>query len=66
MEYTILILLLPLLSFLTLGLGGKWLSHRIAGLIGTTSLGIVTLLSWFTAGLYFTAPRLANGTPPSV
>ena len=62
MEYTILILLLPLLSFLTLGLGGKWLSHRIAGLIGTTSLGIVTLLSWFTAGLYFTAPRLANGT----
>ena len=62
MEYTILILLLPLLSFLTLGLGGKWLSHRIAGLIGTTSLGLVTLLSWLTAGLYFAAPRLANGT----
>ena len=61
MEYTILILLLPLLSFLTLGLGGKWLSHRIAGLIGTTSLGLVTLLSWLTAGLYFAAPRLANG-----
>ncbi len=62
MEYTILILLLPLLSFLTLGLGGKWMSHRTAGLIGTLSLGAVTVLSWLTAGLYFTAPRLADGT----
>ena len=35
MEYTILILLLPLLSFLILGLGGKWMSHRTAGSIGT-------------------------------
>lgn len=62
MDYTILILLLPLISFLTLGLGGKWMSHRMAGLIGTTSLGAVTILSWLTAGLYFTAPRLADGT----
>lgn len=62
MDYTILILLLPLLSFLTLGLGGKWMSHRMAGLIGTTSLGAVTILSWLTAGLYFTAPRLADDT----
>ena len=39
MEYTILILLLPLLSFLVLGLGGKWMSHRTAGIIGTAVLG---------------------------
>ena len=39
MEYTILILLLPFLSFLALGLGGKWMSHRTAGLIGTAALG---------------------------
>ena len=32
MEYTILILLLPFLSFLALGLGGKWMSHRTAAL----------------------------------
>ena len=38
------------------------MSHRLAGLIGTTSLGAVTILSWLTAGLYFTAPRLADGT----
>lgn len=62
MEYTILILLLPFLSFLTLGLGGKWMSHRTAGLIGTAVLGVVAVLSYLTAGLYFSAPRLADGT----
>ena len=62
MEYTILILLLPFLSFLILGLGGKWMSHRTAGLIGTAVLGAVAVLSYLTAGLYFSAPRLANGT----
>ena len=62
MEYTLLILSLPLLSFLTLGLGGKWMSHRTAGAIGTASLGLVTLLSYLTAWLYFTTPRLADGT----
>lgn len=62
MEYTILILLLPFLSFLALGLGGKWMSHRIAGTIGTAVLGVVVLLSYITAWLYFSAPRLADGT----
>lgn len=62
MEYTILILLLPFLSFLILGLGGKWMSHRTAGLIGTAVLGAVAVLSYLTAGLYFSAPRLADGT----
>lgn len=62
MEYTLLILLLPLLSFLTLGLGGKWMSHRTAGAIGTAGMALVTLLSYLTAWLYFTAPRLADGT----
>ena len=62
MEYTILILLLPLLSFLVLGLGGKWMSNRTAGLIGTAVLGAVAVLSYLTAIHYFTAPRLADGT----
>ena len=38
MEYTIFILLLPLLSFFVLGIGGKWMTHRTAGIIGTTVL----------------------------
>ena len=62
MEYTILILLLPFLSFLTLGLGGKWMSHRTAGLIGTVVLGAVAVLSYVTAVSYFGMPRLADGT----
>ncbi len=62
MEYTILILLLPLLSFLTLGIGGKWMTHRTAGIIGTTVLAVVAVLSYATAWQYFSAPRLADGT----
>ena len=62
MEYTILILLLPLLSFLVLGLGGKWMSHRTAGIIGTAVLGAVAVLSYLTAIQYFASPRLADGT----
>ena len=42
MEYTIFILLLPLLSFLVLGIGGKWMTHRTAGIIGTTVLAVVS------------------------
>ena len=38
MEYTILILALPILSFLILALTGMYMKHRIAGLIGTLSL----------------------------
>ena len=43
-SYVFLILLLPFLSFLVLGLAGMRLSHKVAGLIGTTSLGAVTVL----------------------
>ena len=62
MEYTIFILLLPFLSFLTLGIAGKWMTHRTAGIIGSTVLAIVTLLSYITAWQYFSAPRLEDGT----
>ena len=65
--YSIWILLLPLISFLVIGLPEfvnkkyAW-SHKVAGLIGTSSLGLVTLLSYFTAFKYFSADRLADGT----
>ena len=65
--YSIWILLLPLISFLVIGLPEflnkkyAW-SHKTAGLIGTCSLGLVTMLSYFTAFQYFTSPRLADGT----
>lgn len=61
MEYTLLILLLPFFSFLLLGICGKWLSHKTAGLIGTLMLGVVAVLSYTTAYEYFTLPRTAEG-----
>lgn len=63
MDYslTIWILLLPFISFLILGLAGMKMSHKAAGIIGTTSLGLVTALSYMTAFSYFTADRCADG-----
>ena len=58
--YTLFILLLPFLSFLFLGVCGKWLSHKAAGWVGTLSLTAVTVLSYTTAYQYFTAERV-NG-----
>ncbi len=52
-SYTLLIILLPLLSFFILGIAGKWLSHKTAGWIGTLSLAAVTVLSYYTAYDYF-------------
>lgn len=66
MNYTILILLLPFISFLTLGLAGMHMKHRTAGAIGTASLSGVTILSYFTAFDYFTAGRTAEGVYPTL
>ena len=68
------ILLLPLLSFLLIGVvdlditkTGKVWSHKAAGLIGTISLALVTILSYTTAYQYFFATeRLADGTFPTI
>ena len=62
-SYTIWILLLPLLSFLVVGLtdyfrGKKGWPHMAAGLIGTCSIALVTLLSYVTAFQYFTSERV--------
>ena len=56
MELTILILLLPFLSFLILGIGGKWMSHRTAGTIGTLILGAVAVLSYAVSYTHLTLP----------
>ena len=60
MQYTLLILLLPLLSFIILGLvDTKW-SPRVAGTIGTFVLGIITALSYYTAWDYFSMHQIAG------
>lgn len=65
MEYTILILALPLLSFLVLALAGMKMPHKVAGTIGSLSLGIITVLSYVTAFKFFSAERTAEGLFPT-
>ncbi len=66
MEYTILILILPFLSFLILGLAGMRMKNGLAGAIGTASLAGVALLSYLTAFHYFTGGRTAEGIFPTL
>ena len=66
MEYTILILLLPLASFLVLGLAGMKMRPAAAGAGGTAVLAVVALLSYWTAFEYFSAGRDAAGVFPTL
>ena len=66
MEYTILILILPFLSFLVLGLAGMKMKNSVAGAIGTTVLAAVAVLSYATAIAYFTGGRGADGAYPTL
>lgn len=60
MQYTLLILVLPLLSFIVLGLvDSKW-KPKVAGTIGTIVLGIITALSYYTAWEYFSMHKIAG------
>lgn len=52
-DYAFLILLLPFLSFLTLGLLGMKMPKKVAGIAGTCMLGVLFALSLYTAYHYF-------------
>jgi len=60
MEYTLLILILPLLSFTVLGLvDSKW-KPQVAGTIGTAVLATVAILAYYTAYVYFTTANISG------
>ena len=64
MDYTILILALPVLSFLVLALAGMKMPHRVAGTIGTLSLGAVAVLSYLTViQLFLCSTHLPKALP---
>ena len=67
-SFVFLILLLPALTFVLLGLAGMKMSHKVAGLIGTCSLAIVTVLCYYTAFEYFLVQGrdAATGLYPTV
>ena len=52
-SYIILIPLLPLLGFIILGIFGKNHFRKSAGIIGSTILLVITVLSFYTAWKYF-------------
>ena len=52
-SYTILILIIPLAMFLFLGLFGMKFKPIVSGILGTIGLGIITVLSYYTAYRYF-------------
>ncbi len=58
MDYTILILLVPVLLFLILGLCGQRMKPSTAGLLGTTGLAVITALAYATAWQYFGSGRV--------
>ena len=80
-DYAFLVLLLPFLSAVILGLFGMKMPPKIAGIIGSTVLGTLFLLSLYTAYHYFfytgefsamgqafnvVDGRLSNGLYPTV
>ena len=60
MEYTVLIVLLPMLTFFVLGLLGTRLKPCASGLVGTLSMGVTAALSYWTAWQYFTTANIAG------
>jgi len=61
-----MIILLSFFTFLFLGLAGKLLRPKTAGIIGTLSMGCVTILSYLTAFSYFGNGRTSEGVFPTL
>ncbi len=59
--YILWIPLLPLLSFVILGLFGRKYLSKISGIMGTASLFIATLVSFIAANQYFFVDGKVNG-----
>ena len=61
-KYLILLLLiLPLLTFLFLGLWGKKIKPSLAGYLGTASMGITTIIAYYIAYAFFFGGGLEKG-----
>ncbi len=60
-NYTILILIIPLVMFLVTGLFGMKWKPIVSGIMGTTGLGIIWVLSLITAFSYFFGGNHAEG-----
>jgi NADH-quinone oxidoreductase subunit L len=61
MEFTLLIVAVPLLMFFVLGLVGSKMSHRAAGIAGTVGMAVAAVLSYAAALRYFFAEGKVDG-----
>ncbi|MDR1023550.1 MAG: NADH-quinone oxidoreductase subunit L [Prevotellaceae bacterium] len=61
MEFTLLIVVVPLLMFFVLGLVGSKMSHRAAGVAGTLGMAVAAVLSYAAAFRYFFAEGKVDG-----
>jgi len=61
MEFTVFIVLLPLLMFVFLILPGQKLQPMAAGWMGTTGMACTTALAYVTAFFYFSGMGMADG-----
>ncbi len=60
-SFTLLILIVPFLIFIAVGLLSNRLKPEVAGIAGTMGLFFITILSYYTAYLYFNSPRSETG-----
>jgi NADH-quinone oxidoreductase subunit L len=65
-NYTAIILLLPLFIFAFTGLFGSRFKSGFSGILGTTGLGIITVLSYLAAYQYFFRQGLVDGIFPKI
>ena len=61
MGFTVYIILVPLVMFLLLSAGSRWLSPRTAGIIGTLGMGVSAALSYTAAYQYFFVSEQVGG-----
>lgn len=59
--YTAWIIIIPFLMFIVLGLAGHKLKPKLSGLLGTSGLAIITILSYLTAYYYFSGIEMTDG-----
>lgn len=52
-SYTLAVLIIPIVTFLFLGLLGMKLSKKVAGVIGTIAMGVTTVIAYGVALTYF-------------
>ena len=59
-QYVILVPAIPVFMFLLIGLLGLRFKPVVSGIVGTLALGVITVLSYYTAYLYFFTPAGAS------